>query len=362
MMNNMPARLRTHRIGNGYRWTQQRTLTRRGVIWPGYACNVRCVFCYNTDMKMPWRLFDAHGGLKEQLEEMRFRYGNQHVDFMGGEFTLHPEVIRTITFCREIGLRPTVITNALKLADREFAKKMKDAGIEDFLISLHGVGGTIDRIFNIGEKNAYASQLQAIDNLRELDIPFRFNVTLIKWNKEDLPGIARVAAEKGALVVNWLNFNPHFSFSDQLDIDFQARYSEIVPSLREAIDICEANGIEANVRYVPFCTMKGYEKHIYHCRQLPYDHHEWDYNSWHRDEAPLAEPEYYAKAALIRAHQNGSEQCASCSTCALRHVCDGFNIQYTRTFGEDEVRPYQDSPVRDPTHFISQQWKIEELD
>ena len=48
-----------------------------------------------------------------------------------------------------------------------------------------------------------------------------------------------------------------------------------------AIDTCTAASVEANVRYMPPCQLPGYEQHVYTGFQLPYDLHEWDYNSWY---------------------------------------------------------------------------------
>ena len=55
--------------------------------------------------------------------------------------------------------------------------------------------------------------MQALDNLRRLGIPFRFNVTMIRDNLTQLEAIARLAGEKGARVVNFLTFNPYFEWA-----------------------------------------------------------------------------------------------------------------------------------------------------
>ena len=42
-----------------------------------------------------------------------------------------------------------------------------------------------------------------------------------------------------------------------MNIDFQARHSEIAPYLIEALEICDRVGYEVNVRYFPLCMMNG---------------------------------------------------------------------------------------------------------
>ena len=82
--------------------------------------------------------------------------------------------------------------------------------------------------------------------------------------------------------MNFIAFNP---FEDQetgiRTHDNVARYSEIKPKLTEAMDILEEASIECNVRYVPLCIgEERHRKNFYNFQQLPYDHHEWDYQSW----------------------------------------------------------------------------------
>lgn len=347
----------------GMRWTRERTPTKRAVIWPGYMCNLRCVFCYNEGMDKDWRPFGGKGGVKDEIEKKRFRYHNRYIDFMGGEPTLHPEIIDIVRHCRSISIGPTLITHALALSNRRYLEKLKEAGVEDFLVSVHGIQETADRIFNVGKKGLFDRQLRAIDNIKESGIRFRVNTTLIQWNKEELEEIAGLAVEKGALVLNFIMFNPHFAWAKRREIEFQARYSEIAPFLRKAIDICECNGVEANVRYFPFCQLKGYEKNIYNCTQLPYDHHEWDYNSWHDLGAEHLGKDWYYVEGKRQAERNGSVKGEKCVSCAFRNICDGFHGQYVYRYSFDEADPYTGTDeIHDPVAFIKDQWKIEETD
>lgn len=137
----------------------------------------------------------------------------------------------------------------MHLAKPETAAAFADAGIHDFLVSIHGIARTARAIHGRGMNNA-ARQMQALDNLRALDVPFRFNVTMIRDNLTQLGDIAALAADKGARVVNFLTFNPYFEWERDVDISFQARHSEIAPFLMRAIDICTSAGVEANVRYL----------------------------------------------------------------------------------------------------------------
>lgn len=337
--------------------TRDRDLTRRGVLWLGLRCEVRCKFCYDERLPATRKGWLDLADAIRALEKFRFYYGNEFVDFMGGEPTLHPQILKVISHAASIGLRPTVITHGMNLARPDRAAAFADAGVHDFLVSVHAVGSIASEIHGRGKNNS-ARQVMALDNLRMLGIPFRFNVTMIRDNLTQLEAIAELAAHKGARVVNFLTFNPYFEWERDIEVSFQARHSEIVPYLKRAIDICTAAGIEANVRYMPPCQLRGYEQHVYTGFQLPYDPHEWDYNSWYDTGHPgRPDPSWYYEASTRQRERHSYQPVEACGQCALRQVCDGFHAQYAARWGGTEAIPYVGSLISDPRHFIQNQDK-----
>ncbi len=344
-------------------WSTDRALTRRGVLWIGLMCNLRCIFCYDKQFKhkkiLKWIPFDAEKGIKPVLSKFKFFYKNNHVDIMGGEPTLYPEIFQLLNYCKTIDLDVTIITHALKLSKIETVKKYKDAGINDFLISFHGLDKVANNLFGIDKLDITKYQLKALENLAECNIPFRFNVILTKYNLEQLAKIAEICLQFGGSVINFINFNPYFEWSKISNIPFQVKVTEVASRLKDIIKFCNTNGLEINVRYVPFCVMKGYEAHIYTDYQLPYDVHEWDFNSWYdENEKPQMSEEWYYSYSKKQLKKHGYIQGKSCSECALRNICSGFHSQYVNRWGWDEAKPYEGSLVTNPKHFINQQQKI----
>ncbi len=340
-------------------WSAERHVTRRGVLWLGLKCDVRCKFCYDELVASREKAWIPVAEATRALDKFRFFYRNEFVDFMGGEPTLHPQVLDIVAHAARIGLRPTVITHGMHLADLDRARGYAQAGIHDFLVSIHGIGDTVRAVHGRGRDN-FARQLAALDNLRTLGIPFRLNVTMIRDNLTELPAIADLAGAKGARVVNFLTFNPYFEWTDQPEIAFQARHGEIAPYLAQAIDRCTELGVEANVRYLPPCQLPGREAHVYTGYQLPYDAHEWDYNSWYDAGHPGTPPaQWYLQASRRQQQRHHYAHVPACASCALRQVCDGFQAQYVARWGGDEAVPYPGPPTADPRHFIRHQHKIE---
>lgn len=399
-------------------------------MWLGQTCNLRCHFCYFLDRiedgEHPEHAFMSIEKAKALCKTLVDFYGNDAIDIQGGEPTIYRHIYELVAYCRQIGLQPTLITNALVLSDKKKVQRFKDAGIRDFLVSVQGLGLAHDMA--VGVERAHERQMQAIGNLIELAVPFRFNVVMSNGAVAQLPFIARLAAHTGARVVNFLAFNP---FADQRSSGVRTaqnvpRYEEVAPPLMQALDVLNAARIEANVRYLPFCTVdQKYWPHFYNHQQLSYDSHEWDFASWRwtmhasqvRSAVPLSVPspllvESVATGrvrrlfeALPKSYPFGSTakrilgklrrlrrvgQTAigrletrealyrrearrfkrvnqyrndGCGACRLRDVCDGFHSDYAAIFGIREARPIvAGQRITCPTAFIREQSKLADGD
>ena len=170
-----------------------------------------------------------------------------------------------------------------------------------------------------------------------------------------------------------------------------------------ALDLLAAAGVEANVRYLPFCLVAERTEVVYNFSQIPYDLHENDFASWSWTDLPaqrsaLAEltppfglgrrlalgplraplrrldrrlpwigarlhhvkqtlerswardepsntdlatvAQQYQKDAGVRAREYTSyRHVAACQTCDLRQICDGVYVDYVDMFGTVGLRP-----------------------
>jgi sulfatase maturation enzyme AslB (radical SAM superfamily) len=268
-----------------YLKSKKRSITRRGVMWLGQTCNIRCHFCYFLDRinstEHPEHPFMSIEKAKKICSTLVDVYANNAIDIQGGEPTLYRHINELVEHCRTIGLIPTLITNAIALQDLGKCLALKEAGIRDLLVSVQGIGDTYDEI--VGVKGAHRKQRQGLENIVKAGIPIRFNCVLSKPALPQLEQIAQLAVNVGARAVNFLAFNP---FEDQQIPGKRSatnvpRYSEVSPCLNAAMDILAEASVECNVRYFPICMVEPrHRKSMFNFQQLPYDPHEWDYASW----------------------------------------------------------------------------------
>ena len=382
------------------RTTRKRVLTRRGVVWLGQTCNLRCRFCYFQNRikakDHPEHPFMGLDKAKQIMDVLRYHYQNNAIDIQGGEPTIYPGIVELCKYCTDIGLTPTLITNALVLSKKETAVNIKESGVRDLLVSVHGLGRNYDHV--VGIPGAHKRQMAALDNCVAVSIPVRFNCVLTRSSLAHLKDIAELAQDVNARVVNFIAFNP---FEDQQNgtrsRDDVAAYSEVTPPLLEAMDILIHAGIEVNVRYFPLCQVpEDYRRHLYNFQQLPYDPHEWDYASWswtdmkpqrirdgkispilslrqanyrspmfkntfgYLEDQGITKEDEYRHSAFIRAREHcGYQYANACESCGAKDICDGFHGDYAAFFGFDEVLPIvTKEPITDPCHYINDQDKI----
>lgn len=297
--------------------------TKRAMLDTGRVCNESCKFCYyaHEDCK---KEFVQLKDLKSQLYNFK-QNGREWIDLSGGEPSIHPDVKQVVSYAHELGLKVCMITNGLNGFDFD---------CDDYLVSLHGSKETHDA--SVGHPGSYDKIMAGLKALKESARGFRFNCVINKDNKDELPAIATIMAEWDPKIVNFINFNPYYNWSVAHAEDVQVSYSDFRDQLKMAIDILKAKGIGVNVRYVPFCQMKDYEKHVCNIMQHVFDDYEW----LAKDMSSMEALNY---ANGIR-QNNNSIQNNVCNVCAVQEICDGPNKQYAQRFGLKELAPYVNMP------------------
>lgn len=327
------------------KWFGKRALCKRGVLYVEHTCDLNCVFyCYKHEKK---RAFQHLQELKEECDKFVNFYGNTCVDITGGEPMIYPKIIQLVEHCKKINLIPTIITNGQRLT-AELVEKLKQAGLEDFLIPYHG----LEKEYNylIQKADGYSLMRCGLGIITKAGLTFRTNTVVTKINYRTLPDLAREFLEAGQKVANFIMFNPLDEGVNFPKQDLRIRYSETAPYLMEAISILNSKGIEVHVKYMPFCLFPGLEKYIINFPQMPFDQWGWRFKRGY----PLDNEYNYLYSTLKESRASYSDNCEPCQKCSLKLICSGLPKQYIGEFGWNELKPHCGMVVRDPLYFMNQ--------
>ena len=125
------------------------------------------------------------------------------VIFSGGEALLRDDIFEIIGFAKGLGLTPVIATCGVTLT-KEKIKQLKQAGIKRVSVSIDGKNAaTHDSIRN--EKGVFVKALTAMRMLKEENIEFQVNTTVMRDNISQLEEILQLAEVYGAK-----SFHPFF--------------------------------------------------------------------------------------------------------------------------------------------------------
>jgi radical SAM protein with 4Fe4S-binding SPASM domain len=172
-----------------------KTNIKGGWLTVNRACNLRCPWCYavaegfNSSDNMEIEL-------AKKLLTLFSELGMKKIILIGGEPTIYPNLIETISFAKEKGLLPVLITNGRRLADINFFKKIVDAGISDITISLKALDGISYDGFLPGAGEKVFSEIKtAICNAKLLGAGINLSVTLFRTMLNSLDKLKDVLLE-----------------------------------------------------------------------------------------------------------------------------------------------------------------------
>ncbi len=145
-----------------------------------HRCNMECANCYSPLRDIP----DIE---IQELKEFFSRLGRRtELRLTGGEPTLRKDLPEIISSIVENGHRAALMTNGLKLADREYCEQLKSAGLKFVCLSLNGADD--DDVYEVLDNRRCAKlKMSALQNIIDLGFFVNINCILIKGLNEHVP-------------------------------------------------------------------------------------------------------------------------------------------------------------------------------
>jgi sulfatase maturation enzyme AslB (radical SAM superfamily)/hemerythrin-like domain-containing protein len=141
-------------------------------------CNLACPICLakaNTEDTADLDLT----GLAKLLSERR----GIKIDLMAAEPTLRPDLLDWIRRVKASGNIAALHTNGLKLADREYATAVKEAGVDEVFLQFDGMDDEANKALR--GRPLLKARMAALANLRELGIATSLIVVIAKGLNEE---------------------------------------------------------------------------------------------------------------------------------------------------------------------------------
>ncbi len=122
---------------------------------------------------------------------------------MGGEPMLRDELPGWIAQAKNLGAKLILVqTNGRRLAYKDFALKLRDAGLDALEISLHGSSAAMHD-YHTRAPGSWLQTISGLKNVRESNIAVGVTVVVTRSNFRHLSDIARLAASLGASAIRF---------------------------------------------------------------------------------------------------------------------------------------------------------------
>jgi radical SAM protein with 4Fe4S-binding SPASM domain len=153
------------------------------VVWQiTRSCNLNCLDCYSDSRPRRYGAELATGEALAVIEDLA-KFGVSQLQFAGGEPLLRPDLLELVSRCRELGIRPSLVTNGTFLTP-EWAAALKSAGIQSVSMLLQGIGQGVDR--HRGVRGAFDATVQGYGNCLVAKLEASFRIPLNRWTLQEL--------------------------------------------------------------------------------------------------------------------------------------------------------------------------------
>jgi len=155
-------------------------------IEPNTTCNIRCAYCYCVED-------EAIKTLSEVKAEIDLACSLRNLDaisLLGGEPTLHPDIVEIVRYVKSKGLGCMVLTNGvafLRDGDEAIYEKLIHAGVDRFMVHI-----------DAGQRHVHAdldaARHRIFDMLDAHRVNYGLTLTLYKDQEHELPRVIRTFA------------------------------------------------------------------------------------------------------------------------------------------------------------------------
>lgn len=238
-------------------------MAKLGYIQVTRKCNQQCVFCSNPENE---NILTYEDGVAK-LDELK-KDGYSGVILTGGEPTLCDHLDRTISYAREIGIHPRIISNGRKLADKEYFNTLLQAGLDHIHLSIHSYKPEVQDLLS-GSEHSLQLISQALELAGQNKVTVNINTVINKYNSDHLEQTVEWLTTKFPFVSHFVfnNLDPHMNRVSE-NPDVVPRFQDFEISLNKAANYLSLNGYTFRIERVPLCYMAEFAENSTETRKI----------------------------------------------------------------------------------------------
>ncbi len=292
-----------------------------GYIQITRRCNRKCAFCSSPYIKKDLSLNE----IKKQINKY-LKGGVTEIIFTGGEPTLHKDLPKMISYCHKKRIPCKIITNAQKLANKEYVKILKNAGLNHVIISICSHKKEIEEKLT-RKKGSYTKTLKGIENALKYIGTVNINITLTSLNQGHLFETVKFLVTRFPKIQHFVfnNLDPIGRVLDNLNLI--PKLSELELNLEKTLNYLTGMKKTFRVERVPLCYMQGFEEYSTETRKIV------------KNEAYMGLFLHKSELEMRKIKNFFSIKDEKCSSCFLNEICAGLNPKYAELFGTEELYP-----------------------
>ena len=288
----------------------------------GEKCNHECPMCSNAGRESGFH------ATEELLRRVRFlaQTGMRRVVVTGGEPTIHPGFWEVIAELRRQDMIWDINSNGRAFADRDFAWRAMEEGLQRAILSLHAADAEISRVLSGISEQGHAHIVAGITNLLDAGCEVMVNCVMTTLTIGKLSDMLTFCAKTfgGGVQVKFAFPTTIGRGGDWHGI--QLRYSDIQEEIRGLGALGGALGIEVHFESVPPCVLG-------------------DTTLGDMSRSGFGETHYLDDARgdclhpIAHIEAELSAFANTCRGCTALTVCPGVSEAYLRRHGGSEFRP-----------------------
>lgn len=289
-------------------------------VW--FACNNKCLFCVQWDK----RLFYKQRSFIEIKRNLLDEYNKwlRAVVFTWWEPTLHKNLVESIKYAKKIGYTNIQIqSNWRTFENMEYLKELVIAWANEFWPSIHWFNPETHDLL-VWCKWARKQTVEWMINIKKLWLRILTNTVITKQNYKELPLIAKLLVK---LNVNQFQFAfAHISWSAEKNkLDIIPKKTEIMPYVKEWLDIWKNAWIICMTEAIPFCLMQWYEWAIAEYNFMP--------------ETTVYDGEKTTESYISYRLNEWKAKRKECLQCSKNNICEWPWKEYPELYWWNEFKP-----------------------